>query len=151
MKKAHIEAGVIRFVERVEVVSISKTLLGVSAVDSRQSGFFSKISKTTGNQGAHTPGEGASEDAGPSMPPQRIRDTQLVQADEADEIPQLDGEVTRLRETPFARGAYSEVWEGKWVKRGGKVEKVSLSLTTSILLTGLVAGGLKSTSNREGS
>ena len=81
------------------------------------------------------------------MPPQRIQDTQPVQANE---ITRLDGEVTKLRETPFARGTYCEVWEGQWVKLGGEVEKVSLSLATSILLTGLVAGGLESTSNREG-
>ena len=81
------------------------------------------------------------------MPPQRIQDTQPVQANE---ITRLDREVTKLRETPFASGTYCEVWEGQWVKLGGEVEKVSLSLATSILLTGLVAGGLESTSNREG-
>ena len=81
------------------------------------------------------------------MPPQRIQDTQPVQANE---ITRLDREVTKLRETPFARGTYCEVWEGQWVKLGGEVEKVSLSLATSILLTGVVAGGLESISNREG-
>ena len=148
MKKAHIEAGVIRFVEKVEVVvSLIEILLRVSAMYSRQPGCFPKISKATGNQGAHTPGEGASEGAGPSMPPQRIQDTQSVQANE---ITRLDGEVTKLQETPFARGTYCEVWEGQWVKIGGEVEKVSLSFTTSVLLTGLFVGGLESTSNREG-
>jgi len=79
--------------------------------------------------------------------PQRIQNIQLVQANE---LVRLDGEVTRLRETPFARGTYFEVWEGQWVKTGEEVEKVSLSPATSILLTGPVTGGLESTSNREG-
>jgi len=43
VKKAQIEAGVIRCVEKVEAVSISEILLGVSAVDSRQSGGFKDL------------------------------------------------------------------------------------------------------------
>lgn len=147
MKKAQIEAGVIRFVEKVEAVSLIEILLRAPAMDSRQPGRFLKISKATGNQGAHTPGEGTSEDADPSMLPQRIQDTQLVQANE---IMRLDGEVKKLRETAFSRGTYCEVWEGQWMKTGGEVEKVSLGFTTSVLLTGLSVGGLESTSKRGG-
>jgi len=64
VKKAHIEAGVTRSVEKVEAVSIIEILLRVSAMDSHQPGWFPKISRATGSQGAHPPGEGASEDAG---------------------------------------------------------------------------------------
>jgi len=58
----------------------------------------------------------------------------------------------RIGETPFARGRYYKVWEGQWTKGGreeAEVERVGLSLTTSILLTiWHVAGGLESPSNR---
>jgi len=83
--------------------------------------------------------------------PKRMQGIQSVQADEAPPINRLDGEVTRLQATSFAKGRYCEVWVGEWVNGGGekvKVEKTSLNLTTSILLTGLFVGGLESTSNR---
>ena len=94
----------------------------VSAMDSRQSGWL----------------------------PKRIQGIRSVQADEAPPITRLDGEVTR-QATSFAKGRYCEVWVGEWVNGGGekvKVEKTSLNLTTSTLLTGLFVGGPESTSNR---
>jgi len=81
----------------------------------------------------------------------------LPQREEIPLVKRLDGEVTRLGEIAFAGGMYCEVWVGRWEKgsregTGGEkvdVEKVSLSLATSILLTRVVIGGLESTSNTQ--
>ena len=80
MKRAHIEAGVTGFVEKLEVVSIAEILVGVSAMDSCKSEWVPRISQVTSNQGTHPPGEGASEVQVPSLRPQ---ETQDVQANEA--------------------------------------------------------------------
>lgn len=140
MKKAQIEADVAGFVEKLE------TILGVCTAESRQSGAI-------GNQGIHPSGEGATEAQVPSLRPQGIQDIQSVRSDEVSPIKRLDGEVTRLQKRPFAGGAYCEVWVGQWVKdwgkgRGVEVEKVSLSPTTSILLTGHFVGCPENISNR---
>jgi len=88
-----------------------------------------------------------------------IQDTQSVETNEAPPVKRLDGEVTRQGDVAFAAGAYCDVWVGRWEKRSGErgsgeaggekveVEKVSLSLVTSIPLIRRSVGGLKSTSN----
>jgi len=121
-------------------------------MDSRQLEWVPKISEATAIQGTHTPGEGASEVQVPSLNPPEIQDIQSVQASEAPPIKRLDGEVTKLKETPLAKGRYCETWEGQWVNESGeklKVERMSLNLTASVLLTGVFIGGLESTPNRD--
>jgi hypothetical protein len=145
VKKPHIEAGVKGFSEKLEAVSIIGILLGISAMDSRQSGWFPKISQATVKEEI-PPEEGASEV--PSLRPQRTQDIQSSQANETPPVRRLDGEVTRNGETPFTGGTYCDVWVGRWVRPGSGEEKVSLSLTTFILLTGLFVGGLEGTPNR---
>jgi hypothetical protein len=78
---------------------------------------------------------------------QEVQESQSVEANEAPPIKQLDGEVTRQEEIAFGGGMYFEVWVGRWEKGGGEEvggKKVSLSLTTLILLMWLFAGGLES-------
>ena len=135
------------------MVSIVEILLGVSVMDLRQTEWFPKISRATGDQGTHASGEEQSEVQAASLRPQGTQDNQPVQADEEPPIKRLDGEVKRLQETPYAGGTYCEVWVGQWEKQGEEkdsgveIEKVSPSLTTSILLTGLFVGCLESISN----
>ena len=137
----------------LEVVSVVEILVGVSVMDLRQMMWSPKISQATGDQGTHTPGEGSSEAQVPPLHPQEIQDIQSVQANEARRIERLDGQVTKIIERPYAGGPVCEVWEGQWVKQNGEgrrggVEKVSLSLTTSIPLTGHSLGRLENTSNK---
>jgi len=81
----------------------------------------------------------------------------LPQREETPLVKRLDGEVTSIGDIAFAGGMYCEVWVGRWEKGGREgigeekvdVEKVSLSLTTPILLIWLVIGGLESTSNTQ--
>jgi len=64
-----------------------------------------------------------------------IPEIQSFETDDIDEPPSTKpraGEVTKIRESPFAGGAYCEVWEGQRVKQDGEVEKVSPS---SLLLS----------------
>ena len=69
------------------------------------------------------------------------RESQPVETTGPPPVKRLDGEVTKKGELAFAGGAYCEVWIGLWDKceEVGKEkadpEKVSLSVTTSILLT----------------
>ena len=81
------------------------------------------------------------------------RESQQIEASELPPIRRLDGEVTRMGAHPYAGGTYCEIWEGLWRKHGqGAVgrealgEMVSLSLITSISLTGLFVGGIESAS-----
>jgi len=99
MKRAHIEAGVTGFVEKLEI-----------------------ISQATVNHGIHPSGEGASEDAGTFVTSTKNtrHSVSSGQANEAPYIKRLDGEVTRLRETPLTGGMYCDVWMGQWVKQGGE-------------------------------
>ena len=84
-------------------------------MDSRQSRWLSKISQATGNQGIHSPGEGASEDAGIFVA--STENTKYsVQGYVEPPIRGLEGEVNRLEERPFTGGTYCEVWVGEWVK-----------------------------------
>jgi hypothetical protein len=102
----------------------------------------------------------------PLPPPNAERESGEV--NEAPPVKQLDGEITRLEEIPFAGGTYCEVWVGRWVKEvgtekpGGREagrektggektdgEKVSFNLVTSILPTRLFVGGLESTPNNQ--
>jgi hypothetical protein len=88
--------------------------------------------------------------AAASYTEREVQDTPPIEADEAPPVKRLDGEVTRLGTISFSGGTYCEVWVGQWVKGGGakvEVEKVSLSLTTSILLMELFVGSLESTSH----
>lgn len=74
---------------------------------------------------------------------------------DADEVPHtggLNGEVIRQGNLPHTTGLYWEVWKGQLKKCrgvGGRKEetdeKVSLSLTPSIILTRLFVGGFEST------
>jgi len=69
---------------------------------------------------------------------QGTRDSQTVSASELPPAKRLDREVVRLGGIPFAGGTYYEIWAGQWKKGagevgGGRVEKVSLGLTTPIL------------------
>jgi hypothetical protein len=81
----------------------------------------------------------------------------LIETSKSALIPGLDGEVKRQPEMVFPRGMTCDFWMGTWDKVGGggmnegrvNSEKVSLSLTTSILLTRLVLGGLESTPNTQ--
>jgi len=88
---------------------------------------------------------------------------QSVEANEAPSVERLDGEVMKLQEVDVGGGVYCKVWEGRWEtinrrKDGGEGicgekmgdkgtsrEKVSLSLTVSILLIRFFVGGLEST------
>ena len=95
----------------------------------------------------------------PLPPPNTERESSEI--NEAPPVKQLDGEVTRLEEVPFARGTYCEVWVGRWVKEvgaekpgsgeaGGEKtdgEKVSSSLVASIMPRRLFVGGLENTPN----
>ena len=70
---------------------------------------------------------------------QGTRDSQLDNAGGLPPATRLDGEVVRLGGIPFANGTDYELWTGQWKKGagevgGGRVEKVSLSLTTPIIL-----------------
>ena len=78
-----------------------------------------------------------------------IQDVQSLEGDEMQPVKRLDGEVTRLEDMAFAGGTYCEVWVGQWARGGGEVEKVSMSLTTSILLTKLFVGSLENTSHTQ--
>ena len=49
-------------------------------------------------------------------------------------VKRLDGEVVREGDRPLKRGKYCELWVGRWRGGGGEVEKVSLCLSTLILL-----------------
>lgn len=67
-------------------------------------------------------------------------ESQPVEVEEVSPVNRLDGQIERQGGIPFAGGTYYEVWEGLWKKGGGevgggKVEKVSVNLSTPILLT----------------
>ena len=70
---------------------------------------------------------------------QGTRDSQSVDASELPPTRRLNGEVVKLGEIPFFGGTCYELWTGQWRKGAGevggeRVEKVSLSPTTPILL-----------------
>jgi len=84
------------------------------------------------------------------------REGQLIGTDELPPVRSLDGEVKIMGGPPYGGGTYCEVWKGRWRKRsqglvgrdvGG--ETVSLSLTTSVSLTGLLVGGIESASRSQ--
>ena len=75
----------------------------------------------------------------PRTATQGTRDSQSGNAGELPPAKRLDGEIVRLGSVPFYGGVHYEVWTGQWKKGAGevggeRVEKVSLSLTTPILL-----------------
>lgn len=135
MRRTDIEAGVTEFAEKLEAVSTTRSSL--------------KYLLWT-----HVNWGGFQWPQFPEPPPRRItehetQDASPVEGNEPPPIRRLDGEITRLEDIAFAGGTYCEVWVGRWVKGGGEDEKVSLSLTTSVLLKKFFLGSLESTSHTQ--
>ena len=138
MRRAEIEAGVTGFVEKFEAVSSSRSFLECLLWTHVNWGGFQWL------RFQEPPPRHTTE--------YEMQDVQSVEANEAPSFKRLDGEVTKLEDIAFAGGTYYEVWVGRWVKGGGEkaeVEKVSLSLTTSVLLIKLFVGSFESTSHTQ--
>ncbi|KAF9649126.1 kinase-like protein [Thelephora ganbajun] len=141
-RRKDIRADIIGFVEKLEFIIARYPAIQPTPISS------------PGNQGVNPPDrgslrgipprEGAGEDTAPAVAgihrnfrellrrrtaEPETQDSQLVEANTASPVKQLDGEVTRLGEVALAGGMYCEVWIGRWEKGGGEktdVEKVAL-------------------------